>query len=139
MYRGGQDPQLSFNMQFTEAYLTIDKAQAKSGSITIDGKTANLGAPAVAFVWTGVNSHSVSVKVDNPTVYSKTGMWVIFRFFADAGVTPQGTGYLITNPLSFGRDKFADAKFLVNLNGAPAVFDKNFMRGLRCISTVATK
>jgi type VI secretion system protein ImpL len=139
MYRGGQDPQLGYNMQFTEAYKTIDKVQAKAGNITIDSKVANIGAPPIGFVWNGANSHSVSVSVDGTTVFTETGMWTIFRFFAEAGVTPQGAGYLIVNPLSFGRNKFADAKFFVNLNGAPAVFDKSFMSGLRCISTVATK
>src|SRR5262249_20532972 len=137
-YRGGNDPKLTYTIQFTEAFLLIDKAQAKSGSIAIDGQTSRIGATPVSYTWTGA-PHEVLVRVNDGSVYSKKGMWAIFRFFASANVVPQGANFLVTNPLSFGRDPFADAKFVVNLGGAPAVFDKRFFASLKCTPNVALR
>ncbi|MBV6432007.1 MAG: hypothetical protein IANPNBLG_02141 [Bryobacteraceae bacterium] len=140
-YRGGQDPRLAYTVQLNGVDLVLNNTQAKSGSITIDGKAAKLGAPAVAYTWTGSPSHSVLFEYNDSPAFNRQGPWAVFHFFVDAQVSAQGNTYLLVWPVrgGTGNNLIANARFTVDLSGAPAVFDKRFFAGLRCISTVATK
>ncbi|MBI4905255.1 MAG: hypothetical protein HY820_16590 [Acidobacteria bacterium] len=137
-YRAGNDPVLNYTVQFAEAANIIEKRNYTNGNISIDGKQAKLGSPAVSYVWNGA-PQVVTVSLDNDTKNSKKGPWAIFRFFVDATLTPQGANYLLAYPLISGREKFGEWKFVVNLSGAPPVFDKRFFANLKCVPTVALK
>ncbi len=141
MYPGGQGPRLNYTVQLAEVDLVLDGTKAKSGSISIDGKKADLGGDPQAFTWTGAPNHSVSFEYNASTSFRCPGpsckegpLWAIFRFFVDATVSPSGNGYLLTWPVRGGaaNQLIANAKFNVNLNGAPAVFDARVLNGMRC-------
>ncbi|MBL8210279.1 MAG: hypothetical protein JNK87_06185 [Bryobacterales bacterium] len=141
-YAGGaQSPSLNYTITMNAVDLLLDKSQAKSGSITIDGKTARIGGGAVPFKWTGVPNHTVRFEYNDATQFNQTGLWAVFRFFVDADVSAQPPGYLLVWPVRGGQsnNKIAEAKFVADLGGAPAVFDKRFFAGLRCVSQIAIK
>lgn len=145
LYKGGNEPKLSYSVQLTAVDLLLDKTQAKSGSIVIDGKAARLASPPSAFVWTGNPGHTVKFEYNEQTSFIRPDpslpeqrIWGVFRFFVDANVSGSGGMYTMIWPVRGGQANtaIANAKFVVDLSGAPAVFDKNFLRGLRCIANV---
>lgn len=141
-YSGGaQNPQLNYSVTLSGVDLLLNNTQAKSGSITIDTKAAKLGAGAQSYRWTGAPSHAVLFEYNETPAFNRQGMWAVFRFFVDAEVASQGNTYLLTWPVRGGQgnNRIANAKFVVDLGGAPAVFDKRFFAGLRCIATAALK
>jgi type VI secretion system protein ImpL len=138
---GGQSPQLNYSLALNGVDLLLDNSQAKTGSINVDGNAAKIGGGPVPFRWTGAQSHAVQFEYNGTTVFKRGGTWAIFRFFVDAEVSAQGQAYLLVWPVRGGQanNRIANAKFTVDLNGAPAVFDKRFFAGLRCIANVALK
>jgi type VI secretion system protein ImpL len=138
-YRGGTDPRLNYTIAVNGVDLLLNNTQARSGSLSVDGKAARIGAGASPFVWAG--PHTVLFEYNESPAFNQQGLWAIFRFFVDAEVSTQGSATHLTWPVRGGQgnNRIANARFTVDLQGAPAVFDRNFMRGLRCISTVATK
>ncbi|HUQ93093.1 MAG TPA: ImcF-related family protein [Bryobacteraceae bacterium] len=139
MYRGGNTPKLTYSIQLAAIDLLLDGRPAKSGSITIDGKAASLGGPASSFVWSGAPNHSVQFKNEDQTAFNEASLWAVFRFFVDTQVSGQGGNYSMVYTQRGGNQnrEFAKARFQVDLGGAPAVFDKNFLNGLRCIAPAA--
>jgi type VI secretion system protein ImpL len=76
----------------------------------------------------------------------RQGLWSAFRFFADADrFEPAGGGYNLTWVVRQGREAQAvrvggrelTYRFFLDMGGAPAVFDKNFLASLKCISQAA--
>lgn len=137
-YPGGQGPKLNYSIALNEVDIVLGPTKAKSGSITVDGKKADLGRGPQTFTWTGTPAHSVLFEFNDTASFNRSGMWAIFRFFVDAEVAPGGGGYLITWPVRGGQanQTIANARFNVNLGGAPAVFDRRFMTGMRCVAQV---
>lgn len=142
MYRSGNDPRLNYQIKLSSVTARLG-GQIKSARLTIDGKDARMGAAAAtSFVWSGDPSHGAVFEANDVVNFNRPGMWSIFRFFANADpAVPQGSGYLLVYPLKAGQDseRTADANFIVDLGGAPPVFDKRFLSGLSCISTAASK
>ncbi|MBL8177816.1 MAG: hypothetical protein JNK48_24270, partial [Bryobacterales bacterium] len=138
-YRSGPDPKLNYSITVNGVDLLITSTQARSGSITVDGKSAKIGGGPGAFSWAG--PHTVAFEYNEGVVFQQQSLWAIFRFFVDAKVSTQGGITQLTWPVRGGQGnrEIANARFSVDLQGAPAVFDRDFMRGLRCIATVATK
>ncbi len=138
-YRGGNDPKLNYTITLNGVDLLLNNTQAKSGSISVDGKAARIGGGPVSFTWSG--PHTVAFEYNDGPAFQQQSLWAIFRFFVDAKVTAQGNITQLTWPVRGGQGnrEIANARFSVDLQGAPAVFDRDFMRGLRCIATVATK
>jgi type VI protein secretion system component VasK len=137
-YKGGNEPKLNYSIALTSVDFTLDQTKAQSGSITIDGKVAKLASPPTPFVWTGSPSHAVKFEYNNSPAFNNQSLWAVFRFFVDAEVAGSGGNYSMVWPVRGGQanNRIANAKFQVDLSGAPAVFDKNFLRGLRCIANV---
>ncbi|MDX1981005.1 MAG: ImcF-related family protein [Bryobacteraceae bacterium] len=137
-YPGGQGPKLNYSIGLSEVELLLGPTKAKTGSITVDGRRAELARGPQAFTWTGTPAHSVLFEYNDTPSFNRTGVWAIFRFFVDATVSPAGGGYLVTWPIRGGQanQTIANARFNVNLGGAPAVFDRRFMAGMRCIAQV---
>ncbi|MBL8217912.1 MAG: hypothetical protein JNL62_01715 [Bryobacterales bacterium] len=138
-YRGGNDPKLNYTITVNGVDLLLNNTQARSGSISVDGKAARIGGGAVPFTWAG--PHTVAFEYNESPAFQQQSLWAIFRFFVDAQVSTQGGVTQLTWPVRGGQGNrpIANARFSVDLQGAPAVFDRDFMRGLRCIATVATK
>ena len=76
----------------------------------------------------------------------RQGLWSAFRFFADADrFEAAGGGYNLTWVVRQGREAQAvrvggrelTYRFFLDMGGAPAVFDKNFLASLKCISQAA--
>ena len=138
-YRGGNDPKLNYTITVNGVDLLLNNTQARSGSISVDGKAARIGGGAVPFTWAG--PHTVAFEYNESPAFQQQSLWAIFRFFVDAQVSTQSGITQLTWPVRGGQGNrpIANARFSVDLQGAPAVFDRDFMRGLRCIATVATK
>lgn len=144
VYRGGPEPRMEYAIQVLGVQFEIDKTQARSAVLTIDGKPAQLNSPPVGYTWTGSPTHNVRFAYNESTVYrEKEGqtVWAVFRFFVDSKVETQADKYLLIWPVRGGQGEreIANARFLVDLKGAPAVFDSRFFGGLRCIANVALK
>lgn len=138
LYKSGPNPTLNYSIQLAEVKFELDGSKATAGNLTIDSKVARLGGPATPFVWTGVPSHSVKFDYNGVLSFTETGLWAVFRFFVDANVSGAGGNYVMIWPVRGGTSQrpIANARFQVDLSGAPAVFDKNFLSGLRCIANV---
>jgi type VI secretion system protein ImpL len=76
----------------------------------------------------------------------RQGLWSAFRFFADADrFEPGAGGYNLTWVVRQGREaqpvrvggRELIYRFFLDMGGAPAVFDKNFLASLKCISQAA--
>ncbi len=144
MYRGGPDPRLEYSIQVAGVDLLLDNTQARSAVLTIDGKPARLNSPPVTYTWTGNPAHTVRFEYNESLAYrEKEGqtVWAVFRFFGDSKVETQADKYLLLWPVHAGQGDrlIANGRFLVDLKGAPAVFDSRFFGGLKCISTVALR
>jgi type VI secretion system protein ImpL len=121
--------------------------------LTVNGDTAHLnGGGQRTYAWPGSGTPGFHLDLKltgggNPLGGEPyTGVWAVFRFFADADTTSRsGVGYefrwiprqgkrgaavtINGKPLSY--------EFFVDTNGAPAVFSKDFLAGLKCAPTVA--
>jgi type VI protein secretion system component VasK len=121
--------------------------------LTVNGDTAHLnGGGQRTYAWpgTGTPGFHLDLKLTgggNPLGGEPyTGLWAVFRFFADADTTARsGVGYEFRwNPRQGKRGaavtingKPLSYEFFVDTNGAPAVFSKDFLGGLRCAPIVA--
>ncbi len=146
-YSGGaQSPSLNYSITMNGVDLLLDKSQAKTGSITIDGKTARMAGGPVAFRWTGVPGHTVRFEYNEATQFNQTGLWAVFRFFVDADQRdPAYTAYNLEWVFRQGRDggavrvggKEVTYRFTVDTGGGAPVFNKEFLASLRCVSNAA--
>jgi len=143
MYPGGaNDPNLRYSLNPQKS------DQIKEMSVTIDGQTTK---GQKQYVWTGNSGHSVkiSAKLQGGSDFDfqdRTGMWSLFRFFADADRWSQGgNGYLLEWIVRQGREgrpvtvggKELTYRFVVDTGGAAPVFQKEFLSGMRCVSQAA--
>jgi type VI secretion system protein ImpL len=122
--------------------------QIKEMSITIDGQMTR---GQKQYVWTGSPTHNVliSAKLQGGSDFefqNRTGMWALFRFFADADRWSQsGNGYLLEWVVRQGREgrpvtvsgKELTYRFQVDTGGTVPVFQKGFLSGMRCVSQAA--
>ncbi len=126
--------------------------QVESFDVTVNGDQTKLnGGAKKEFIWPGGPNRSFKLNLDLAGgtalgVQSRDGLWSVFRFFADADrITANGSSYdflwnfrqgqggsapiVAGRPLSYG--------FTVDANGAPAVFSKDFLAGMKCVPLVA--
>ena len=122
--------------------------QIREMSITIDGQTTR---GQKQYVWSGTSNHSVliSAKLQGGSDFdfqNRTGMWALFKFFADADRwTQSGNGYLLEWVVRQGREgspvtvggKELTYRFQVETGGTAPVFQKGFLSGMRCVSQAA--
>lgn len=123
--------------------------QIKEMSVTIDGQTTK---GQKQYVWTGNPGHNVRISArlqggSDFDFQDRTGMWSLFRFFADADRWSQGgNGYLLEWIVRQGREgrpvtvggKELTYRFVVDTGGSAPVFQKEFLSGMRCVAQ-ATK
>ena len=126
--------------------------QVESFDITVNGEQIKLdGGAKKDFVWPGGANRNFKLNLNLAGgtalgVQSRDGLWSVFRFFADADRTTfNGSSYDFfwnfrqgqggAAPIVAGRP-LAYA-FTVDANGAPAVFSKEFLAGMKCVPTVA--
>jgi type VI secretion system protein ImpL len=121
--------------------------------LTVNGEVAHLsGGGQRTYGWPGAGTPGFHLDLKltgggNPLGGEPyTGLWAVFRFFADADTTTRsGVGYQFRwNPRQGKRGsavtvngKPLSYEFFVDTNGAPAVFSKDFLAGLKCSPTVA--
>jgi type VI secretion system protein ImpL len=126
--------------------------QVEQFDITVNGEPAQLaGGAGKAFQWPGggTRNFKLSLKLAGGTglgVPSREGLWSVFRFFADADRTVNsGSGYQFFWNFRQGQGGLAPEvngrplayEFNLDTGGAPAVFSKDFLSGLRCVGKVA--
>ncbi len=120
--------------------------------MTVNGENSRLaGGSAKAFIWPGgaVRDFKLNLKLAGGTalgVQARDGLWSVFRFFADADRTVRsGAGYDFLWNFRQGQGSAAPVvngrplsyEFNLDTGGAPAIFSKEFLAGLKCVSTVA--
>ena len=120
--------------------------------ITVNGDTSRLaGGAAKAFTWPGgpARNFKLDLKLAGGTpfgVQNREGLWAVFRLFADADRTVHsGAGYDFLWNFRQGQGGSAPVvngrplsyEFNLDTGGAPAVFSKEFLAGLKCVSVVA--
>jgi len=143
----GTDPNFRYTLRPVKSDL-IDEFD-----LTVNGDTAHLsGGGQRTYAWPGPGTPGFHLDLKltgggNPIGGEPyTGLWAVFRFFADADTTTRsGVGYEFRwNPRQGKRGaavtvngKPLTYEFFVDTNGAPAVFSKDFLAGLKCSPTVA--
>jgi type VI secretion system protein ImpL len=118
--------------------------------LTVNGEGAQLaGGASKAYQWPGNGTRNLKLSF-KPLGFGppgKDGLWSVFRFFADADrTTNAGAGYeffwtLRTGqggaPMETANGRPVTYEFNLDTGGAPAVFSKDFLSGLKCVGTVA--
>ena len=126
--------------------------QVDQFDVTINGDTSQLaGGASKAAQWPGGSPRNfkLTLKLAGGTpidAQPREGLWSVFRFFAEADrTTNAGAGYDFFwnfrtgqggSPMNVSGHPLA-YEFNLDTGGAPAVFSKDFLAGLRCVSGVA--
>ncbi len=149
LYKGGaRDPSLIYSMK------ALPAEGMKSVSLSLDGqvlKSAGSGGEAKDFIWPGtsVRAARLSGSLGGPELGFITydGLWSAFRFFGDADrFQASGPGYTLQwvprqgqagQPMRLDSGKALTLPFLLDLKGAPPIFQKGFLSGFQCVSDVA--
>jgi type VI secretion system protein ImpL len=148
LYReGAGQPKLTYA-------LTPLKSEGVQGlAITIDGQVlqaAGAGGSAKTFVWPspgGRGEARLAVSLGGPQLgaFSYDGLWAAFRLFGDAErLVPTGGGFNVEwivraggKPLTLPGGAPLTVRFLLDLKGSPAFFQKGYFAQLRCVSQAA--
>jgi type VI secretion system protein ImpL len=145
LYPGGAaEPRLVYSLR------PIPSDQFTSMTLIIDGQTATFSGQAAGkqYVWPS-RELRLGGKLAGGSemgLQDRQGLWSAFRFFADADrFEPSGAGYNLTWVVRQGREaqpvrvggRELTYRFFLDMGGAPAVFDKNFLASLKCISQAA--
>ncbi|MBI4877912.1 MAG: hypothetical protein HY822_25045 [Acidobacteria bacterium] len=145
LYPGNaMEPRLTYSLRF------MPSDQFTSMSLMIDGQSTNFSGQTSAkqYVWPS-RELRLGGKLQGGSemgLQDRQGLWSAFRFFADADrFEPSGAGYNLTWVVRQGREaqpvrvggRELTYRFFLDMGGAPAVFDKNFLASLKCISQAA--
>jgi type VI secretion system protein ImpL len=144
---GSKSPGLTYNMKAMPA------EGLRSLTLTLDGqvlKSSGAGGESKDFVWPGP-SHNANMSgnmggPDLGLVMTQDSLWAVFRFFADADrFQSTGGGYTLQwvprqgqaqQPMRIG-NKDLTLPYLLDLKGAPPIFQKGYLSGFQCVSEVA--
>jgi type VI secretion system protein ImpL len=142
----GTDPNYKYSLKPQPSEL-VD-----SFDIRVNDQEAKLaGGQQHPYVWPGPGNRDfrLTVKITGGSsldVQTYDGLWAVFRFFADADrSSSSGSGYTFSwvvrsgkaNSTTMINGKPLAYRFDVDTGGAPAIFSKDFLAGLKCVSTVA--
>lgn len=121
--------------------------------LTLDGQTLQSprqGGGSKDFVWQGSGDHGANLSANLGSgdfeFITKTGLWAAFRFFGDADSFEQtGATYKLKWVPRNGKadqpirtaGQTVELPFTLDLKGAPPVFQKGYLAGMRCVSEVA--
>ena len=149
LYKGGaRDPSLTYNMK------ALPAEGMRSVTLSLDGqvlKSAGAGGDSKDFTWPGtsVRAARLSGSLGGPELGFITydGLWSAFRFFGDADrFQASGSGYTLQwvprqgqagQPMRLDSGKALTLPFLLDLKGAPPIFQKGYLSGFQCVSDVA--
>ncbi|MGA2116363.1 MAG: ImcF-related family protein [Bryobacteraceae bacterium] len=149
LYKGGaRDPSLTYNMK------ALPAEGLKSVTLSLDGqvlKAAGAGGESKDFTWPGssVRAAKLSGSLGGPELGFITydGLWAAFRFFGDADrFQASGAAYTLQwvprqgqagQPMRLDSGKALALPFLLDLKGAPPIFQKGYLSGFQCVSDVA--
>ena len=144
---GSKSPNLIYNMK------AMPVVGLRSLTLTLDGqelKSDEAGGQSKDFVWPGA-SHNATMSgniggTDVGLVQTDASLWAVFRFFADADrFQATNGGYTLQwiprqgqaqQPMRIG-DKALTLAYLLDLKGAPPIFQKGYLSGFQCVSEVA--
>jgi type VI protein secretion system component VasK len=145
---GAKDPSLAYDMK------ALPAEGMKSVTLSLDGqvlKAAGAGGESKDFTWpgTGVRAAKLSGSLGGPELGFITydGLWAAFRFFGDADrFQASGSAYTLQwvprqgqagQPMRLDSGKALALPFLLDLKGAPPIFQKGYLSGFQCVSDVA--
>ncbi len=142
------DPHVGYSLKplSTEGIKAI-RLQLDGQPVTSSGKDG----VAKPLVWQGSGAHEAKLFVDQgsgETAWStQDGLWAIFRLFGQADrMQPEGGGYRLEWYNRTGQDQHVvtiangsplSARFLLDMNGAPPIFQKGYLAQLTCVADVA--
>ncbi|HLJ17609.1 MAG TPA: ImcF-related family protein [Bryobacteraceae bacterium] len=142
----GTDPNFKYSLRPQRSDLV------ESFDLRVNDQAAKLtGGQQQAYIWPGPGTRDfrLTVKVSGGSsldVQTYDGLWAVFRFFADADRSgSSGSGYTFSWVVRSGRansttminGKPLAYQFDLDTGGAPAIFSKDFLAGLKCVSAVA--
>jgi type VI secretion system protein ImpL len=145
---GARDPSLTYSMK------ALPAEGMKSVTLSLDGqvlKSAGAGGDSKDFTWPGTSARAarLSGSLGGPELGFITydGLWSAFRFFGDADrFQASGSGYTLQwvprqgqagQPMRLDSGKALTLPFLLDLKGAPPIFQKGYLSGFQCVSDVA--
>ncbi|HEX5432565.1 MAG TPA: ImcF-related family protein, partial [Bryobacteraceae bacterium] len=125
--------------------------QVEEFTVTVNGQSATLkGGAQHSYVWPGQGTQNfrLTLKFAGGSQFDVEpweGPWAVFHFFADADTSrPAAGGYAFNWVPRQGRantpfainGKQVNYAFLVDTGGGPAVFSKDFLSTLKCVTPV---
>ncbi len=145
---GAREPHLSYSLR------ALPSEGLQSLTLDIDGvilKSTGAGGPSTQFTWPGASAHNARLtgSLGGPELgyESYDGLWAVFRFFGDADhSTASGAGYNFEwvprqgqsgQPQTLPNGKPLTIRYYLDMNGAPPIFEKNYLAGYQCVSRVA--
>jgi type VI secretion system protein ImpL len=149
LYPGGaRDPRLAYSMQ------ALPAEGVRSLTLTLDGQSLKGdrgGGGPQDFVWPGSGVHGARLagSLGGPEIgfIQHQGLWAAFRFFADADrFQAQGATYRLEwvprqgqsgQPMTLENGRPLAIPFVLDLKGAPPIFQKGYLEGFACVSQVA--
>ena len=134
-------PRLTYTLQ------PVASDRMEGATLTLDGKTAKYQGrmQPEQFIWPGQSQQMLKLDIrlkggSDVPVQDWQGLWSLFRFFADADqFTRSGSVYNLQWNMRQGREGrvILTYNFLLDVGNAPPLFSKEWLSGLRCVSTAA--
>jgi type VI secretion system protein ImpL len=149
LYKGGsKEPSLAYNMR------ALPAEGLKGVTLSLDGqvlKVVGKSGESKDFTWPGtsVKGAKLSGNMGGGELGFITydGLWAAFRFFGDADrFQASGAGYALqwvprqgqsAQPIRLDTGKALELPFVLDLKGAPPIFQKGYLSGFQCVSEVA--
>jgi len=144
---GAKDPSIVYSMR------ALPAEGLKSVILSLDGQILKSGAnggQSQEFTWPGAThaaNLSGSLGGTELGFITYDGLWAVFRFFGDADrFQASGSNYTLQwvprqgqsgQPIRLDSGKILTLPFLLDLKGAPPVFQKGYLSGFQCVSDVA--
>jgi type VI secretion system protein ImpL len=142
-----KDPSVAYSMR------ALPAEGLKSVTLSLDGqvlKAGPTGGQSQDFTWPGA-SHAAnlagSLGGTELGFITYDGLWAVFRFFGDADrFQASGSTYTLQwvprqgqsgQPIRLDSGKTLTLPFMLDLKGAPPVFQKGYLSGFQCVSEVA--
>lgn len=149
LYAGGaRQPRLTYTM-------TALPAEGLRGvTLSLDGQLlqgSGRGGEKREFTWPGASEHAARLSGNlgggDFSFITYDGLWAAFRFFGDADrFQASGATYTLewvprqgqsAQPIRLDSGKALTLPFLLDLHGAPPVFQKGYLAGFDCVAEVA--
>ncbi len=149
LYKGeSNDPRLSYSM-------TALPAEGLRGiTLSLDGqvlRATGRSSQSMDFTWPGTGTRSALLAGNlgggDLSFITYDGLWAVFRFFGDADrFQANGNTYNLQwvprqgqsgQPIRLDGNRTLTLPFNLDMKGAPPIFQKGYLSGFQCVSTVA--